>query len=166
MLTAIVMLFGGLSSAFIVLRGVPSWQNIAIPGLIWVNTLVLLASSGTLELSRKAVRLNLAGSMKQWLGISGLLGLAFLVGQVAAWRQLVASGVHLGSTLHSGFFYVLTGVHGVHLLGGVIAMVYVLNKAFQNRLTAASHEPLTLCAKYWHFMDALWIYLAMLLVLA
>jgi cytochrome c oxidase subunit 3 len=131
-----------------------------------VNTLVLLASSLTFELSRKAIRANRLISMKRWLGVSGLLGFSFLIGQIAAWRQLTAAGVHLGSTLHSGFFFVLTGIHGVHLLGGIIALLWVSLKAFRNQMTAFAHEPLALCAKYWHFMDALWLYLAMLLVLS
>jgi cytochrome c oxidase subunit 3 len=165
-LTGIIMLFAGLSSAFIVLRGVPTWQNIAIPPLIWVNTAILLVSSLTIELSRKAIRANRLISMKRWLAASACLGFGFLIGQVAAWRQLVAAGVHLGSTLHSGFFFVLTGIHGFHLLGGIIALSWVLMKAFRNELMPFAHEPLALCAKYWHFMDALWVYLAMLLVLS
>jgi cytochrome c oxidase subunit 3 len=160
------MLFAGLSSAFIVLRGVPTWQNIAIPGLLWVNTAVLAASSVTFEFSRHAVRANQLTAMKRWLAVTGVLGLGFLVGQIAAWRQLVAAGVHLASTLHSAFFYVLTGIHGIHLLGGIIGLTFVLNRAYKNLLTPSNHEPLVLCAKYWHFMDALWLYLAMLLVLA
>jgi cytochrome c oxidase subunit 3 len=160
------MLFAGLSSALIVLRGVPAWQDIAIPRLLWLNTAVLLASSVTFELGRRAVRANQLAAMKRWLAFSGVLGLLFLVGQVIAWRQLVAAGVHLASTLHSSFFYVLTGIHGVHLLGGMAGLAFVLGKAFNDRLTPSDHEPLDLCAKYWHFMDALWLYLAMLLVLA
>jgi len=94
------------------------------------------------------------------------LGLAFLVGQVAAWRQLVNAGVYLPSTLQSGFFYILTGLHGLHLFGGVVALSVVLVKALKNRLSAIHYEPLKLCAMYWHVMDALWIYLFLLLLLS
>ena len=166
LLTAVIMLFAGLSSAYIVLRGVPAWQNIKLPSLLWPNTAVLILSSIAIELSKRAMKRNQLSRMKQWLGLSAVLGLAFLAGQFAAWQQLVKAGVYLPSTLQSSFFYVLTGVHGVHLLGGVGALGFVLIKAFRNRLTVLNHEPLNLCATYWHFMDGLWVYLFLLLLLS
>jgi cytochrome c oxidase subunit 3 len=166
LLTAVIMLFAGLSSAYIVLRGMPSWQNIELPSLLWPNTAALLMSSIAIELSRRAIRRNDIQSMKRWLGIGGVLGLAFLGGQLAAWRQLVNEGVYLPSTLQSGFFYILTGLHGLHLLGGVIGLCFVLGKALRNRLTAFTYEPLKLCATYWHVMDAIWLYIFLLLLLS
>jgi cytochrome c oxidase subunit III len=166
LLTAVVMLFAGLSSAYIVLRGVPTWQNIELPWMLWPNTAVLLLSSVAIDISRRAVRRNDVQSMKRWLAIGGVLGLAFLVGQLAAWRQLVNAGVYVPSTLQSGFFYILTGLHGLHLLGGVFALGYVFSKALKDRITAFDYEPLKLCALYWHVMDALWIYLFLLLLLS
>jgi cytochrome c oxidase subunit 3 len=166
LLTAVVMLFAGLSSAYIVLRGVPTWQNIELPWMLWPNTAVLLLSSVAIDISRRAVRRNDVQSMKRWLAIGGVLGLAFLVGQLAAWRQLVNAGVYVPSTLQSGFFYILTGLHGLHLVGGVFALGYVFSKALKDRITAFDYEPLKLCALYWHVMDALWIYLFLLLLLS
>ncbi|HEY2379880.1 MAG TPA: cytochrome c oxidase subunit 3 [Terriglobia bacterium] len=166
LLTAILMLFAGLSSAYIVLRGQPTWQNIELPWLLWPNTAVLLMSSVALELSRKAIQRKDAASMKRWLSVGGVLGLGFLVGQLAVWKQLVNEGVYLPSTLQSSFFYILSGLHGVHLLGGVIGLSVVLGKALKDRLTVANHEPLKLIALYWHVMDALWIYLFLMMLLS
>ena len=166
LLTAIVMLFAGLTSAYIVLRGVPAWQSIELPWLLWPNTAILLMSSVAIDLARRAIRRDDGRSMRRWLAVSGLLGLAFLSGQVAAWRQLMNAGVYIPSTLQSGFFYILSGLHGVHLFGGVVALAFVLFKAVKNRLSAFNDEPLKLCAMYWHVMDALWIYLFMLLLLS
>ena len=166
LLIVIIMLFAGLSSAYIVLRGVPAWQNIELPSLLWPNTAILLMSSVALEISRRAVRRGDLQSMKRWLAAGGVLGLAFLAGQLAAWQQLVNAVVYLPSTLQSSFFYILTGLHGIHLLGGVIALSVVLTWALKNRLSAVDHEPLKLCALYWHVMDALWIYLFLLLLLS
>lgn len=166
LLTAVIMLFAGLTSAYIVLRGVPAWQNIAMPSLLWLNTAILISSSFTIGLSLTAVRKNDPLNMKRWLAVSGALGVAFLAGQLAAWRQLVNAGVYLPSTLQSSFFYVLTGVHGFHLLGGIFALGFVMMKALKDRLTAVNHEPLKLCATYWHFMDALWVYLFLLMLLS
>ena len=162
----IVMLFGGLSSAYIVLRGVPSWENIVIPPILWLNTAMLLASSATIEAARRSLSHGRLQGMRTWLLISGGFGLAFLAGQLVAWRQLVAAGVYLPSTHHSAFFYVLTGLHGVHLLGGLAGLSYVLSKALKKRVDPAKDESLKLCATYWHFMDGLWVYLFVLLVLA
>jgi len=166
LLTAVTMLFGGLSSAYIVLRGVPEWQNITMPRLVWANTLVLFASSVAIEFARAAVRKDRLDGVKQWLAVSGILGVGFLVGQVIVWRQLVQAGVYLQTTLHSSFFYVLTGAHGLHLAGGIIGLVVVLKNAFTNRLTSKNHESLKSWALYWHFMDFVWIYLFLMLLLA
>jgi cytochrome c oxidase subunit 3 len=78
----------------------------------------------------------------------------------------VAAGVYLPSTLHSSFFYILTGLHGIHLVGGLSALGYVLARSLKNRIIPGRDESLKLCATYWHFMDALWVYLFVLLVLA
>jgi len=166
LLTAIIMLFAGLSSAFIVLRGVPQWQNITVPRLVWGNTLILLASSIAIEFARFAVGRDRTGAVKQWLSVSGILGFGFLAGQFVAWRQLVKAGVYLTTTLHSGFFYILTGLHALHLAGGLIGLVLVLQKAFGDQLTSANHESLKVWALYWHFMDIIWLYCFLLLLLA
>jgi cytochrome c oxidase subunit 3 len=166
LLTAIIMLFAGLSSAYIVLRGVPSWQNIELPSLLWPNTAVLLLSSLAIELSKRAIRRNDIQSMKLWLTVGGVLGFGFLAGQLAAWRQLVNAGVYLPSTQQSSFFYILTGLHGLHLLGGIVALGIVLVMALNDHLSAFRHEPLKLAATYWHVMDGIWIYLFLMLLLS
>ena len=166
LLTAIIMLFAGLSSAYIVLRGVPSWQNIELPSLLWPNTAILLLSSIAIEISKRAIRRNDIQSMKRWLVVGGILGFGFLAGQLAAWQQLVNAGVYLPSTQQSSFFYILTGLHGLHLLGGIVALGIVLAMALKDRLSAFRHEPLKLAASYWHVMDAIWIYLFLMLLLS
>src|SRR2546423_15517252 len=166
LLTAVIMLFAGLSSAYIVLRGVPSWQNIELPFLLWPNTAILLLSSLAIDISRRAIRRNDLQSMKRWLVVGGVLGFGFLAGQLAAWQQLVNAGVYLPSTQQSSFFYILTGLHGLHLLGGIVALGIVLAMALRNRLTAFHDEPLRLAATYWHVMDAIWLYLFVMLLLS
>src|SRR5688572_26200595 len=166
LLTAVTMLFAGLSSAYIVLRGVPSWQNITLPAMVWVNTLLLLASSVSIELARAAVRKNSQSGVRQWLGITGALGALFVIGQLLVWRQLVDAGVYLATNLHSSFFFVLTGAHAIHLVGGLIGLGVVVRSAFALRLTPARHEPLRVWALYWHYMDIVWVYLFLLLLLA
>ena len=166
LLTAILMLFAGLSSAYIVLRGMPAWQSIELPWMLWPNSAVLLMSSLAIELSRKAIKRGDVSSMKRWLAMGGLLGLGFVAGQLVAWKQLINEGVYLPSTLQSSFFYILTGLHGLHLLGGIIGLCVVLTWALKNRLTVSNNEPLKLIAMYWHVMDGLWVYLFLLMLLS
>ena len=166
LLTGITMLFAGLSSAYIVLRGLPEWRNITVPPLVWLNTLFLMASSAAIEFARSALRSGRPAGMKLWLCFSGILGFVFLAGQIKVWRHLVGVGVYLSTTLHSSFFYVLTGAHALHLAGGLVGLAIVLRHAFANRLTAANHESLKVWALYWHFMDVVWIYCFLLLLLA
>ena len=165
-LTAIAMLFAGLSSAYIVMRGAPSWQNVALPNVLWVNTVFLLGGSFTIEAARRTLGNGHLRPARSWMVATAVLGLLFVVGQLVAWQQLVAVGVYLPTTLHSSFLYVLTGAHAVHVVGGLVALGFVMLQTLRNRYSASSHEPVTLCATYWHFMDGLWIYLFLLLVLA
>jgi len=108
LMTGIAMLFAGLTSAYIVLRGVPTWDSIHLPPLVWGNTLVLIASSLTFELARRSVKEDQLYLLRMWLGLTAILGIAFVSGQVLLWTQMTASGLLLTSTLHSSFFYVLS----------------------------------------------------------
>jgi cytochrome c oxidase subunit 3 len=165
-LTGITMLFAGLASAYIITSHGPSWQAIALPQLLWANTFVLLASSVTIERTRLGISRNDLDSARVWIAVTGILGLAFLIGQLWAWRQLVEAGIYLPSALQGSFFYLLTGLHGLHLLGGLAALGYVWVQIFRSRYSAARHEPVSLAAMYWHFMDGLWVSVFLLLILA
>jgi len=164
-LASILMLFVALSSAYVMREGESQgWQPIAMPSLLLPNTLVLLLSSCTLELARKALKRNGTISFRRWLTLSTLLGLVFLVGQLEIWRTLVAQGIYLGSNPHSSFFYLLTGTHGAHLIGGVVALGCLMIRAWRPTLkTTSTRTALGVIALYWHFMDGLWIYLLLLL---
>lgn len=160
-LAGITMLFTAFTSSLIVRRGISSdWQTTELPGLFWVNTAVLLASSVTLELARRSLRNGLSEVSRRWWLITTALGVTFLVGQVAAWRQLAARGVYLATNPSSSFLYLMTGAHGVHLLGGVVALLYLAILAPR----PVSRTPVEVTAVYWHFMDGLWIYLLMVLL--
>jgi cytochrome c oxidase subunit 3 len=157
------MLFIAFTSAYMLRRQEAGWTPIVLPAVLWLNTAVLLASSGTLEWARgRAARDDQAG-LRQALGWTAGLGAAFVLGQVVAWRQLVRQGVYIASNPHSSFFYLLTGAHGLHLLGGLAALAVVLVRAYQRRYTSEEHTGLNVFALYWHFLDGLWLYLFALL---
>ena len=163
-IVSVLMFFMALASAFLVRRGGSDWVPVHIPTLLWVNTVVLLASSGTLELARNKLALSdLSGFKRFWL-LTTILGLLFLIGQVLAWRILVKQGIFLASNPASSFFYIFTGAHGLHLLGGVGALIYVSVRNFDAaQITRPVAAEVT--SHYWHFMDALWLFLLALLYL-
>ena len=140
------------------------WVPIDLPHILYVNSAVLLVSSLTVEIARFWVNRENSKRSAQWLVASLLLGLAFLGGQVVAWRELVDRGLYMASNPGSFFFYFLTATHGVHLLGGIVAFAYVI--LFARRLTQKKRQKTAVgvVAFYWHFMDGLWIYLFVLLL--
>lgn len=162
-IAAIVMSFAAFTSALIVRQGAgPEWQHVRLPPILFANTLVLLVSSATLERSRsRGARVETA---LPWLYLTLGLGLAFLGGQIAAWRSLAEQGLGLASSANSAFFYLFTAAHGLHLLGGLGGLTYALRRLQRSRDPAARHV-LGTAAVYWHFMDGLWLYLLVLLVL-
>jgi len=164
-LASVLMLFIALTSAYIV-RGVPAlnggqddWIPIDMPPVLWADTVILLLSSVSIELARRALGRNDYGGFKTWISLTTLFGVMFLAGQLLAWRQLSGQGIYINTHPHSSFFYLLTSLHGVHLLGGVIALVFVTVAAYRMRISFRRRAVVSATAIYWHFMDGLWIYL-------
>ncbi len=162
-LGAILMFFMALVSAFIVRRGLGGdWKPIELPRILWATTAILILSSVTIEQARRRLKGEDVAGFKQWWYITTALGVAFLCGQSYAWLQLRAAGVYLATNPSSSFFYLLTAAHGLHLLGGILALLYVALRSFQNthatRATAAETVSI-----YWHSMDGLWVFLFLLL---
>jgi cytochrome c oxidase subunit 3 len=161
---SILMFFMALTAAFVVLRinNLHTWSAVRLPWILWVNTVVLLASSATLELARRKLQVHSLRGFKQRWALTTILGMIFLTGQVIAWRHLAAEGVYMASRLSSSFFYVFTALHAVHLIGGICALLYVALRNFEaahvSRLVAAQ-----VTSYYWHFMDGLWLFLLALL---
>jgi cytochrome c oxidase subunit 3 len=144
-IATVVMLFAAFTAAYLIRRTDADWQRVELPRLFAVNTLILLASSLTMEGAKRRRR--------GWLTATALLGLAFLVGQFMAWRQLASQGVFLPTSPHSSFLYMLTAIHGLHLVGGLAAIIYAVTR----------RSVLNLVAVYWHFIGAVWLYVLMLL---
>jgi cytochrome c oxidase subunit 3 len=162
-IVSILMFFMALASAFLVRKGSSTdWVAVRIPSLLWLNTIVLLASSGTLELARKRLAIQDLSRFKKYWNLSTILGVLFLVGQVLAWRQLETQGIYLASNPASSFFYIFTGAHAIHLLGGVGALVYVATRSF-DKAKVSCNVAAEVTSYYWHFLDALWIFLLLLL---
>ena len=145
-LATVVMLFAAFTAAYLIRRTASDWKPVNLPGVLWLNTGVIIFSSLVLELARRSRRRALAMA-------ATALGFLFLAGQLFAWWTLSREGVFLPSSPHASFFYLTTAIHGLHLAGGIGALIW-----FSLRGTA-----LTLCALYWHFLCGVWIYLLALL---
>jgi len=162
-LAAITMSFAALTSALVVRQGSGiDWQPITLPPILYVNTVVLLASSVTLEIARRrmagyarGIESRIAAPMR-WLLITLSLGLLFVAGQYMAWLRLKAAGLYLATNANSSFFYVFTGLHAAHVLGGLAGLIYVTSKLHRSILRRSTFAA---TAQYWHFMGILWLYL-------
>jgi len=191
-LTSVVMLFVSFTTAYVVRKAgavwdpasnnyVSNWVPITLPvNVLLLNTLVLLLSGFTLESARRraqadvalapiaripGIRVNTRASLP-WLYVTILLGLLFLAGQYYAWERIAATNSHLSTSISSGFFFVLTGVHAVHLLGGILALLYAATATWLHRPPETRRIVIDVTAWYWHFMALLWVYVFGLLYFA
>jgi len=161
-LGTISMLFIGFTSAYLIRRTSADWRPLSPPWILWLNTAALVASSFTLQAARRRLRDWDLRGLPPWVAATGVLGVLFLAGQIMAWRRLAAQGIFLASNPHNSFFYVLTGLHGLHLLGGLVWFAAVLVQVRRMAYTPGE-DGLRLFATYWHFLAGLWIYLLFLL---
>jgi cytochrome c oxidase subunit 3 len=164
-LSAIAMTFAALTSALYVREGAATdWHHIVLPPILFFNTLALIASSFTLEVSRRRVAAFMRGEEPNrsrpmlWLQMTMLLGVVFVVGQYLAWLNLRAQGLYLPTNPNSSFFYVFTGVHLIHVLGGLGGLGRVILK-FRSTARPLRRSTIDATSYYWHFMGMLWIYL-------
>jgi cytochrome c oxidase subunit 3 len=129
------------------------------PGLLWVNTAVLIVSSVVLHRARRALRARNRSQFNLWWTAATVLGGVFLVGQAIVWNQLRDAGVYVATNPSSSFFYVLTFVHALHLIGGMTALIYVDVQAWRLQLGPAKRTTIDISAIFWHYLDALWLLL-------
>jgi len=169
-LAAIAMSFAALTSALFVREGsgYSDWTHISLPRILWFNTLALVLSSLTLERARHAVADFMRGKQvsrsvpRAWLNATMGLGLLFVVGQYFAWLRLRSEGLYLPTNPNSSFFYVLTGVHAIHVLGGLGGLTRVIFK-FRSAALPLRRSTMDATSYYWHFMGVLWVYLLFVL---
>jgi cytochrome c oxidase subunit 3 len=169
-LAAIAMGFAALTSALYVREGSGylDWTHISLPPILWFNTVALILSSITLERARRHVASYMRGEESRrsiptlWLNATMLLGLIFVVGQYFAWLKLRSQGLYLPTNPNSSFFYVLTGVHVIHVFGGLGGLSRVMLK-FRSATQSLRRSTMDATSYYWHFMGVLWIYLLLIL---
>lgn len=164
-LGSIIMMFAGLSSAYIVKRNQANWLTFDIPLIFWYSTAVIILSSITILLSRKAFHRREMKQYKGWLGATLFLGVAFVWMQYFGFVQLWDSGITITRNVSFSFLYVIVGLHALHVMGGVIALLLIFLKSFSSKIKNYDSIFIDLMNTYWHFVDFLWIYLLIFLVM-
>jgi cytochrome c oxidase subunit 3 len=162
-MVSIVMIFAALTSAYIVRQAEGDWDLFELPKLFLASTIVILASSATMHWAVVSARRNQLETIKLALGITLLLGFAFLIMQWYGWLELVNIKVFLVGNPSGSFVYIISGLHGLHIVGALVYVLVVLWSAYQYRIHSKNMSRLEMCAVFWHFLDGLWVYLYLFL---
>src|SRR5690606_27929973 len=163
-IVSVVMIFAGLTSAFIVRQSEGNWLEYELPNILWFTSGIIILSSFFMQWALKSAKKDQLENLKSGLIITTLLGIVFLVGQWFSWVALVDIDVYFVGNPAGSFLYVLTGLHAVHLLSGVIFLIIMLISSFRYQVHSKRLVKLEMCATYWHFLGGLWLYLFIFLL--
>jgi cytochrome c oxidase subunit 3 len=163
-LVSIIMLFASQTSAYLVRRAEGNWLEFEMPKIFWYSTGVLLLSSSAMQWAYFAAKKDQFKQLKMAISITFVLGLLFLWMQFEGWKNLVDMNVYFVGNPSGSFFYVFTGLHGFHIISGLIVLLYALRAVFKMKVHAKSLRQIQICATYWHFLDLLWLYLFVFLL--
>jgi cytochrome c oxidase subunit 3 len=162
---SIVMMFAGLTSAYIVKSSQAGWQNIEWPKVFWYSTAAIIISSVTMQAALRSFKQREMTKYRRLLSATFFLGVIFVALQWIGFRQLWNSGIQFKGASGAGqFLYVIAGLHAVHVIGGVVALLVMFIKAFFGKTKLYASVPVEVMATYWHFVDFLWIYLIVFFV--
>ena len=156
---SIIMMFAGLTSAYIVKHEQPDWTTVVMPQLFFYSTGVMLLSSLTVQMALKAFKERNMHQYRRLITVTALLGLGFIAMQIIGFMQLTEGGNRLEGSGGAAFLYIIFGLHALHVLGGAVALLIMLIRAFSAPITNYNPVPVEVAATYWHFVDLLWVYL-------
>jgi len=168
---SMVMVFAGLTSAYVVRKGAGDWFSIVLPQVFWASSATIVFSSVTMNIALTSFKKNKVAAGTAFLGITFLLGLLFALLQFQGWNELTKNGIYFvhpkgqTSLISGSFIYLLSGLHLAHLAGGLIALLFTFTKALMGRYGSTNVHGVRVCAIYWHFLDLLWIYLFIFLTI-
>lgn len=158
-IASIVMMFAGLTSAYIVKGSLPNWSTIQIPKMFYYSTAVILLSSVTIQMALKAFKERHMQQYRRMITVTAVMGILFIVLQLVAFSQLWDRGVQFTGSGAGQFLYIIFGLHALHVIGGVVALLVIFLKAFSAKVRNYDPISIELASTYWHFVDLLWIYL-------
>jgi cytochrome c oxidase subunit III len=160
-IAASMMLFAAFTSAYIVRSGASDWLRFGIPTVMWIGTIALIFSSISIHAALKSIKAGNIPSFKTSIVLTLFLAVVFVGGQVLGWQSLRQTGLYLDTNASSAFFYMITVTHLVHVIGGMAALLFVTTKGLLGRYSRNNRLGVELCVTYWHFLGALWVYLAL-----
>jgi cytochrome c oxidase subunit 3 len=163
-IVSMIMMFAGLTSGYIVRQADGNWLVFELPRIFYFSTAAILLSSISMQWALQSVKKDNIPNLRTGLIITLGLGLVFAFAQFMAWSRLVEMGVFFTGNPAGSFLYVLTGLHLAHLTGGLIALMVLTSRAIQGRYHSGNHLGVRLCTTYWHFLDGLWVYLFIFLL--
>jgi cytochrome c oxidase subunit 3 len=167
-IVSIVMIFAAMTSAYIVKKSDGGWLEFTLPVIFYINSAIILLSSFTIQWAYFQAKKDKLENLKWGILVTAVLGIAFVVGQFIAWEQLHGMGIYFGGTKSNpagSYLYVLTGLHAFHLFTGLVFLLIVLFSTFNYKINSKNLLQLEMCTTYWHFLDGLWIYLFVFLLL-
>ncbi len=156
---SITMMFAGFTSAYIVKSNQAGWQPVQMPKIFFLSTALIIASSITIYLAQKAMSNRQSSKYRTLITATAVLGLAFVVTQFLGFSELWAQKITFKESVAGSFFYIIAGVHGLHVLGGIIALFVLIIRTYSSKTKFYSTAPVETAGLYWHFVDLLWIYL-------
>jgi len=156
-LGVVTAIFGLLTAAYFIRMTYADWQSLPVPALLWLNTAILILSSVALQWARTSAGHQQADRVRRGLLAGGALAFAFLVGQFLVWQQLGSLGYFVDTNPSNSFFYLITGLHGLHLLGGLVAWLRASLRLWRGAETDKIRMSVELCAVYWHFLLLVWL---------
>jgi len=158
-IASIIMMFAGLTSAYIVKSGQANWQEVQTPVTFWYSTGVIIISSLTMQAALRAIKQKAMVQYRSLLLLTLVLGIAFVVLQWISFSWLWSHGVRFEGAGAGQFLYIIFGLHALHVLGGIIALTVMLLKQYIGKTRSYNTTPVEVMSTYWHFVDVLWIYL-------
>jgi cytochrome c oxidase subunit 3 len=158
-IAAIIMMFAGLTSAYIVKSGQPNWEEVKTPKVFWYSTAVLLISSATIQAALRSFRQRAMSQFRMLFLLTLVLGIVFVILQWTGFKYLWNHGVRFEGAGAGQFLYIIFGLHALHVLGGIIALIVIAIQQFFGRVRSYNATPIEVMSTYWHFVDVLWIYL-------
>ncbi len=164
-IVTVVMIFAAFTSAHIVRQADGDWLIYDIPPMLWYTSGIILLSSVFMQWAYLAAKKDKLEQVKVALTITTGLGVLFLFGQIEAWNQLTEAGVFFVGNPAGSFMYIFTGIHAVHLISGVIYLIYMLISSFRHKVHSKNMLNMEMSATWWHFLGGLWIYLFIFLLL-
>lgn len=164
-IAGMLMMFAGFTSAYIIKRNQAKWVSFEMPVVFWISTAAIVLSSITLYLAGRSFKQRQMQQYRSFITATLILGVLFIILQVIGFKQLWNAGITLTGNVSYSFLYVIVLAHALHVAGGVIALMVLFAKALRAKVKSYNSVPVEVVSTYWHFVDALWIYLLIFLIM-